>query len=88
MPKRKEGTWWIESDSDPRWNAGGTYVLLFCQDSIDKVQLSTTSPSELRLKITELKNKYGDPPKDGEWGYCPYRNTVLPPMVPTRIEKS
>ena len=86
MPEEKErvaGTWWIESKSDPRWNCEGTFALLFCQTTASEVRPSNTSPSELRLKIAELKNQYGDPPEDGTWGYRPHKNVVLPPMEPT-----
>jgi len=54
----KEGSWYIHSDIDPRWNASGRCYLLF----------SVGMPSEVQTKLEELKKLYGEPPVDLEWG--------------------
>ena len=54
----REGSWWLRSKTDPRWNCGGNaYVGGFVM------------PSECEKKLSELKKKLGNPPKDLEWGY-------------------
>lgn len=53
-----EGTWYIRSESDERWNASGrAHVGGFMM------------PPEIEKKLEELKKKYGNPPQDCEWGY-------------------
>jgi len=52
------GTWWIRSESDPRWNTSGRAdVGLF------------TKPSQLEERMKTLQQKLGEPPSDLEWGY-------------------
>jgi len=54
----REGTWWLNSKKDPRWNASGrSHVGGFCM-SVD-----------CEKKLEELKKKLGDPPDDLEFGY-------------------
>lgn len=54
----REGSWWLKSKSDPRWNSSGrSYVGGFVM------------PSECERRIEELKQELGDPPDDLEWGY-------------------
>jgi hypothetical protein len=54
----KEGSWWMRSKKDPRWNCDGRGLLLF----------SAGIPDEAKEKIEELKKKYGEPPDDLEFG--------------------
>lgn len=55
----RSGTWWLESVSDSRWNFSqhgdcvGGFVM----------------PNECLQKIEEFKLKFGELPKDLEWGY-------------------
>jgi len=54
----REGTWWIASEKDPRWNKSGKgYVGCFSR------------PQEAVEAVEELKALYGPPPDDLEWGY-------------------
>lgn len=54
----KEGSWWMSSESDKRWNASGTgYVGRFNMNP------------ECKQKLEDLKKEFGDPPDDLEWGY-------------------
>lgn len=54
----REGTWWIESKTDKRWNCGG------------RAYASVLSASRLiEDKIDELTRRYGDPPDDIEVGF-------------------
>lgn len=55
----KEGSWWLNSKSDPRWNVEGrsSYVG------------GLVMPSDCESKIEELKKELGEPPDDLEWGY-------------------
>ena len=54
----REGSWWLRSKSDPRWNSDGrTDVGGFVM------------PDECKRKLEELKQKFGEPPEDLEWGY-------------------
>ncbi|OGZ06739.1 MAG: hypothetical protein A3C93_02575 [Candidatus Lloydbacteria bacterium RIFCSPHIGHO2_02_FULL_54_17] len=54
----RKGTWWLKSETDPRWNCGGDgYVGGFVM------------PCECEQRLKELKREYGRPPKDLEWGY-------------------
>jgi hypothetical protein len=54
----KEGSWWLRSKKDPRWN---------CSGRADVGGL--VMPYECEKKLEELKEKYGEPPEDLEWGY-------------------
>jgi len=53
-----EGSWWLHSKKDPRWNVSGRAMVG-----------SFMRPSECDNKIEELKKELGDPPDDLEWGY-------------------
>ena len=52
-----QGIWYILSKKDPRWTAEGR-GLVGVFETKDREQ-----------KIEELKNLYGDPPDDLEWGF-------------------
>ncbi len=54
----REGTWWLHSKSDPRWNAEG-------QSVVGGLEM----PDECRQKMEELKKTLGNPPRDLEFGY-------------------
>lgn len=54
----REGSWWIRSKIDPRWNAEGKGIVG-----------GFTIPRECQQKIDQLKEKFGDPPKDLSWEY-------------------
>jgi hypothetical protein len=54
----RQGTWWLNSKSDPRWNSDG-------RSQVGGLEI----PEECQKKIDELKQTLGDPPKDLEWGY-------------------
>jgi hypothetical protein len=55
----KQGSWWIESKSDPRWNCQGQgYVGGF------------ECPSDATSAMEEKKKELGeDPPDDLKYGY-------------------
>jgi len=53
-----KGTAWLRSAKDTRWN-----VSITCWVG------GGIMPSELEDKIKELKKKYGNPPKDLQYGY-------------------
>jgi hypothetical protein len=54
----REGTWWLRSKTDPRWDCNGrAFVGMFGQ------------PQDLVNKLAELTKLYGEPPEDLEWGY-------------------
>jgi hypothetical protein len=54
----KQGTWWLRSEKDPRWNLEGRGLVgLFGK------------PAAAEEKIEELKKLYGEPPDDLEFGY-------------------
>ena len=53
------GDWWLKSQKDPRWNCSGRSN---CVGGF-------VMPQELKDKIEELKEKFGKPPDDAEWGY-------------------
>ena len=56
----REGSWWIRSKSDPRWDAEGP------SDAVG----SYTKPSEVDPAIEQKKQELGEePPSDLEWGY-------------------
>ena len=52
----KEGSWWVTSESDPRWDGSGS-------SSIDGF---TYPPEHIEEKKKELEE---DPPDDLEYGY-------------------
>lgn len=55
---RQNGTWWIRSETDPRWDAqGSASVGGFCM------------PPEVEQAIKSKKETLGDPPDDLESGY-------------------
>lgn len=54
----KQGTAYLESKSDPKWNI-----------SVECLVGGFTMPDELKLKLEDLKLKYGKPPLDLEYGY-------------------
>ena len=52
-----DGTWWLRSKKDPRWNAEGHgFVSIYGSEDCDR-------------KIEELKKAYGEQPDDLEWGF-------------------
>lgn len=52
------GIWYIRSESDERWNVSGRGWVG-----------GLVMPDELEEKLIELKEQYGNPPRDCEWGY-------------------
>ena len=54
----REGSWYLYSESHPEWRVDGRG---FCG--------GFTKPKELNEALEKLKEKYGNPPKDLEWGY-------------------
>jgi len=54
----KEGTWWLRSKKDPRWNCNG-------HDMVGCFELSYYQKKAFEKKKKEL----GEPPDDLEWGY-------------------
>jgi hypothetical protein len=52
------GTWWLRSESDPRWNTSGT-------STVGGFEMC----SEAKNALESLKRRLGDPPKDLEHGY-------------------
>ncbi len=55
----KKGTWWISSESDPRWNDEGRAKGLVCAGG----------PSEITEAFERKKKKLGKPPKDLKQGF-------------------
>lgn len=54
-----QGSWWLKSDSDPRWD-----------DSGEGIVGGFTPPAEARESVEENQKLLGiDPPADLEWGY-------------------
>lgn len=54
----KQGTWWIVSTTDSRWNVSGRgFVGMWGK------------PREVEEAIEEKKKELGNPPSDLEWGY-------------------
>jgi hypothetical protein len=55
----REGSWWLDSKSDPRWNAQGRgYVGML------------SIPPDAQKAIDEIKKELGEePPEDLEYGY-------------------
>lgn len=58
----KPGTWWIKSESDPRWDASGKSSAVG----------GFTHPREVTEHIEKVKKRLGEPPKDLEYGYFKY----------------
>lgn len=54
----RQGTWWIRSRTDPRWDAGGQGLVG-----------GFTLPEAARKLIEELRGRLGEPPDDLEFGY-------------------
>lgn len=52
-----DGTWWLRSEKDPRWNAEGHGFV------------SIYGSEELNRKLKELKKMYGKRPDDLTWGF-------------------
>ena len=57
----KKGYWWLKSKIDPRWNCGGEGIVG-----------GFVKPPEVEKKLEELRELYGEPPEDLEWGYHKY----------------
>ena len=55
----KSGSWWLSSKDDPRWVVSGTTKTL---------EFSAGPPLEAQEAMLRLRNRYGDPPSDLEWG--------------------
>ena len=55
----RSGSWWLKSESDPRWNAHGS----------DNYCGGFVMPKECEKKVKELKKELGLPPDDLEYGY-------------------
>ena len=53
------GTWWLRSESDKRWRAGG---------HVDALAFSAGMHPDAQQALDELKTKYGEPPEDLEYG--------------------
>ena len=54
----REGTWWIKSETDPRWNCVGRGMVG-----------GLSMPTEAERKLGWLSKEYGPPPVDLEGGY-------------------
>ena len=54
----REGSWWLRSKSDQRWNSDGRADVG-----------GFVMPEECKQKLEALKRKLGEPPYDLEWGY-------------------
>lgn len=54
----REGTWWLRSQKDSRWNSSGR---------IDVGGFAM--PQDCKNELEELKKRLGEPPDDLEWGY-------------------
>ena len=52
----REGSWWLRSEKDPRWNSGGRGMVggFMCPEADREIQ--------------RLKELYGEPPDDLEMG--------------------
>lgn len=55
----KEGTWWVHSEKDPRWNKSGR----------GQGFVTLGGPDEMQNWIEACKAKYGEPPDDAEMGF-------------------
>ena len=54
-----EGTWWVRSRSDPRWNCSGRGY----------GAVTSGGPGEMGEWIDRCKKEYGEPPEDAEMGF-------------------
>jgi len=54
-----EGTWWVSSESDPRWNNSGR----------GWGAISAGGPREMGEWIDRCKKEYGDPSDDARMGF-------------------
>lgn len=52
------GTWWLKSKQDPRWNISGSTQVG-----------GLIEPEPIKEWVKLFTEKYGEPPKDLEWGY-------------------
>ncbi len=57
----KEGTWWLKSESDPRWNCSG-------RDNVGMFMTVEACPPAL-LELKKKTKELGIAPKDLEFGY-------------------
>jgi len=55
----KPGTWWLASQTDPRWNCSGHAPLVG----------AFARPPECDEMIAQLTQQLGEPPDDLEWRY-------------------
>jgi len=55
----RQGSWWLNSKSCPKWNASGEAILVG----------GFRMPPECEAKLEELKKKLGEPPDDLTYGY-------------------
>jgi len=55
----REGSWWLRSPSDERWNRNGK----------TRSCGGFSMPQECKEKLEELKEELGEPPADLEYGY-------------------
>jgi hypothetical protein len=55
----REGTWWVHSEKDKRWNKTGRGFGL----------VVSGGPQEMQDWIKECREKLGDPPSDAEMGF-------------------
>jgi hypothetical protein len=53
-----EGSWWLRSKSDPRWNCNGRAMVG-----------GFMKPKEVDEAVERKKVELGEPPDDLEWGY-------------------
>jgi hypothetical protein len=56
----KEGTWWLKSKNDPRWNKTSRGFGL----------VTESGPGELGSWLKECRKKFGRPPDDCECGFA------------------
>jgi len=54
----REGSWWLRSEQDPRWNCSGSA----CVGGF-------VQPQECKDMIKIKTEEFGDPPEDLEWEY-------------------
>jgi hypothetical protein len=57
----REGCWYVESKSDPRWNGTGEALVGM-----------GAMPSAARAHIDRMKETLGEEPEDLLWGYHKY----------------
>jgi hypothetical protein len=54
----KSGSWWLSSESDPRWN---------CDGRAEYLAFTAGTPSEVTDRIEALRKTLGEPPADLEY---------------------